>query len=59
MVCQGLLETECIIYFLQNVIAGKTTLVCENSFLLFLVGLLEKQTLGFLYIPYSLPGSNC
>ena len=37
IVCQGLLETECIIYFLQNIIAGKTTLDYENSFLLFLV----------------------
>lgn len=37
MVCQGLLETECIIYFLQNIIAGKTTVDYGNSFLLFLV----------------------
>lgn len=37
IVCQGLLETECIIYFLQNIIAGKSTPVCKNSFLLFLV----------------------
>lgn len=59
IVCQGLLETECIIYFLQNIIAGKSTPVCKNSFLLFLVWLLEKQTLGFLYLFYSLPRSNC
>lgn len=26
IVCQGLSETECIIYFLENIIAGKTTL---------------------------------
>lgn len=37
IVCQGLLETECIIYFSESIIAGKTTLDYENSFLLFLV----------------------
>lgn len=59
IVCQGLLETECIIYFSGNIIVGKTTLDSENSFLLFLVGFLEKQTLGFLSTLYSLPKSNC
>lgn len=49
-VCQGFLETECIIYILENIIAGKLILVYENSFLLFLL-FLEKQILGFLYTP--------
>lgn len=54
IVCQGLLETECIIYFLQNIIAGKPTLVYENSLLLFLLWFPEKQTLGFLFTPSPL-----
>lgn len=59
IVCQGFWETECIIYILQNIIAGKTTLDYKNSFLLFLIWFLEKQTLGFLSTPFSLPRSNC
>lgn len=37
----------------------KATLMDEKSFLLFLVGLLEKQASGLLCVPHTLPGGNC